>query len=72
MPAAASPTERRPVLALEDLHEGVLLKRYKRFLADVELGNGEVVTAHCANTGPMTGVLHVGGRVRLRYAPSPG
>ena len=71
MPAAASPTERRPVLALEDLHEGVLLKRYKRFLADVELGNGEVVTAHCANTGPMTGVLHVGGRVRLRYAPSP-
>lgn len=59
------------VLPLESLREGVLLKRYKRFLADVELDDGEVVTAHCPNTGPMTGVLHPGGRVRLRHAPSP-
>jgi len=59
------------VLPLADLHEGVLLKRYKRFLADVQLDSGELVTAHCANTGPMTGVLHPGGRVRLRHAPSP-
>jgi len=59
------------VLSLEPLVEGVLLKRYKRFLADVELADGEIVTVHCANTGPMTGVLHPGGRVRLRYAPSP-
>ena len=59
------------VLPLEALREGVLLKRYKRFLADVELDDGEVVTAHCPNTGPMTGVLHPGGRVRLRHAPSP-
>jgi sugar fermentation stimulation protein A len=29
------------------------------------------VTAHCPNTGPMTGVLHPGGRVRLRHDPSP-
>ena len=65
------PPECQRVLPLEELHQGVLLKRYKRFLADVELDNGEVVTAHCANTGPMTGVLHVGGRVRLRHAPSP-
>ncbi|MEI6359733.1 MAG: DNA/RNA nuclease SfsA [Synechococcus sp. ELA619] len=56
---------------LEGLVEGVLVKRYKRFLADVELASGEVVTAHCPNTGPMTGVLHPGGRVRLRHAPSP-
>jgi len=67
----ASPPEAQRVLTLEPLQEGVLLKRYKRFLADVELDSGEVVTAHCANTGPMTGVLHVGGRVRLRHAPSP-
>ena len=53
------------------LHEGTLIKRYKRFLVDVELNNGEIVTAHCANTGPMKGVLWPGGRVRLKYAPSP-
>ena len=59
------------LLDFEPLQEGVLLKRYKRFLADVELPDGEVITAHCANTGPMTGVLIPGQRVRLRYAPSP-
>ena len=59
------------VLPQPELHDGVLLKRYRRFLADVQLDSGEVVTAHCANTGPMVGVLHPGGRVRLRHAPSP-
>ncbi len=59
------------ILELGPLVEGVLLKRYKRFLADVQLQDGSVVTAHCPNTGPMTGVLHPGGRVRLRHAPSP-
>jgi len=68
---AASPSQGQLVLPLEALQEGVLLKRYKRFLADVQLDSGELVTAHCANTGPMTGVLHLGGRVRLRHAPSP-
>ena len=53
------------------LQEGILLKRYKRFLADVELPSGLIVTAHCANTGPMTGVLNQGGKVRLRHAPAP-
>ncbi|MFQ6539380.1 MULTISPECIES: DNA/RNA nuclease SfsA [Aphanothece] len=61
----------QPILELGPLVEGVLLRRYKRFLADVALDGGEVVTAHCPNTGPMTGVLHPGGRVRLRHAPSP-
>ncbi len=61
----------KKLLEFPPLHEGVLLKRYKRFLADVKLDSGKVVTAHCANTGPMKGVLIPNGRVRLRYAPSP-
>ena len=59
------------LLQFEPLQEGVLLKRYKRFLADVRLSDGSEVTAHCANTGPMSGVLEPGQRVRLRHAPSP-
>ena len=34
------------------LESGFLRKRYKRFLADIELDSGELVTAHCANTAP--------------------
>lgn len=60
-----------PLLSFEPLTEGILIKRYKRFLADIELEDGSCVTAHCANTGPMTGVLIPGQRVRLRHAPSP-
>ena len=59
------------LLTFEALAEGQLIRRYKRFLADVELSDGEVITAHCANTGPMTGVLTSGQRVRVRHAPSP-
>tara|TARA_Y100001968_G_scaffold136503_1_gene124580 strand:+ start:30872 stop:31621 length:750 start_codon:yes stop_codon:yes gene_type:complete len=61
----------QPLIEFPPLHEGVLLKRYKRFLADIKLDNGEVITAHCANTGPMKGVLTPSGRVRVRYCPSP-
>ncbi len=61
----------KQIIKFSPLREGILIKRYKRFLADVELDNGEIVTAHCANTGPMKGVLWPGGRVRLKYSPSP-
>jgi sugar fermentation stimulation protein A len=61
----------KTIIEFPPLEEGILIKRYKRFLVDIELDNGEVVTAHCANTGPMKGVLFPGGRVRLRYSPSP-
>ncbi|MFQ4137719.1 DNA/RNA nuclease SfsA [Nodosilinea sp. PGN35] len=53
------------------LLEGTLLKRYKRFFADIELETGETVVAHCPNTGPMTGVCHIGGRVLVSYNPDP-
>ena len=54
-----------------ELYPGTLVKRYKRFFADIELASGAVITAHCPNTGPMTGVCHVGGRVMVSHNPSP-
>lgn len=50
---------------------GTLLKRYKRFLCDVQLTSGEVVTAHCANTGSMLGVALPGAEVWLSHATNP-
>ena len=45
------------------LEEGRLLKRYKRFFADIECADGSVVTAHCANTGSMKNCMSEGTRV---------
>ncbi len=59
------------IIEFDPLIEGVLIKRYKRFLADIKLESGEVVTAHCANTGPMKGLLSEGVKVRISVSPSP-
>ena len=53
------------------LYPGTLVKRYKRFLADIELDTGEMITAHCPNTGPMTGVCQIGARVLVSYHDNP-
>jgi len=55
----------------DPLIPGRLVKRYKRFLADVELEGGEIVTAHCANSGSMLSVKEPGSEVWLSPARNP-
>lgn len=50
---------------------GRLIKRYKRFMADIQLKDGTVVTAHCVNTGSMKGCLEDNAPVGISTSENP-
>ncbi len=53
------------------LIHGQLIKRYKRFLSDIKLDTGEIVVAHCTNSGSMKSCIEEGAEVYLSPATDP-
>ena len=66
-PAATPP----PKVALDAPLRARFIRRYKRFFADVETDDGEVITVHCANPGSMLGFHRPGAAVRCSTSEDP-
>jgi sugar fermentation stimulation protein A len=62
---------KKGVIPWPELIPGTLIRRYKRFLADVRLDNGETVTAHCPNSGSMKACSQPGRPVYLSAHDNP-
>ena len=61
----------KSIITWPELIPGTLIRRYKRFLADVRLENGETVTAHCPNSGSMKACCQPGRPVYLSFHDNP-
>lgn len=69
--SSAEPVNQTHYIYWPELISGVLIKRYKRFLADVKLDSGEIVTAHCPNSGSMKECSEAGRPVFLSRHDNP-